>query len=113
MTERRALIDRQSPLPVTRQCRLLSLHRSTAYYQPQAVSDEDLALMRLIDKIHLKRPVLGARRIPGELRDRGWIVNRKRVQRLMRLMGIRALYPKPRTSTPGTGHVIIRTGSRT
>jgi len=106
MTERRALIDRQNPLPVTRQCRLLSLHRSTAYYQPQAVSDEDLALMRLIDEIHLKRPFLGARRIPGELRDRGWIVNRKRVQRLMRVMGIRALYPKPRTSAPGSGHVI-------
>lgn len=106
MTERRALIDRQNPLSVTRQCRLLNLHRSTAYYQPRTISDEDLVLMRLIDEIHLKRPFLGARRIPGELRDRGWIVNRKRVQRLMRVMGIRALYPKPRTSAPGSGHVI-------
>jgi len=106
MSERRALIDRQSPLPLTRQCRLLGLNRSTAYYQSRAVSDEDLELMRRIDEIHLKRPFLGARRIRDELRDLGRIVNRKRVQRLMRQMGLRALYPRPRTSIPGTGHVI-------
>ena len=84
MSERRALIDRQSPLPVSRQCRLLRLNRSTAYYRAQAVCDEDLALMRLIDELHLKRPFLGARRVRDELRERGRIVNRKRVQRLMR-----------------------------
>ena len=62
--------------------------------------------MRRIDEIHVKRPFLGARRIRDELHDRGWIVNRKRVQRLMRQISLRALYPKPRTSAPGTGHVI-------
>jgi len=106
MTERRALIDRQNALPVTRQCRLLALNRSTAYYQSRAASDEDLALMRRIDEIHLERPFLGTRRIRDELHDRGQNVNRKRVQRLMRLMGLRALYPRPRTSIPGAGHVI-------
>lgn len=106
MTERRALIDRQNPLPVTRQCHLLSLNRSTAYYRPREIAEDDLELMRRIDEIHLERPFLGTRRIRDELHDRGWIVNRKRVQRLMRHMGLRALYPKPRTSVPGTGHVI-------
>lgn len=62
--------------------------------------------MRRFDEIHLERPFLGTRRIRDELQDRGQFVNRKRVQRLMRLMGSRALYPKPRTSSPGTGHVV-------
>lgn len=106
MTERRALIDRQNPLPVTRQCRLLDLNRSTAYYQPRAISEDDLELMRLIDEIHLERPFLGTRRVRDELHDRGQLVNRKRVRRLMRQMGLRALYPRPRTSAPGAGHVI-------
>lgn len=106
MSQRRALIDRQNPLPVTRQCRLLDLNRSTAYYQPRAVSDDDLALMREIDEIHLERPFLGTRGMRDELQDRGWPVNRKRVRRLMRQMGLRALYPRPRTSVPGAGHVI-------
>ena len=100
------MIDRTHSLPVTRQCQLLNLNRSTVYYQPMGVSDEDLKLMRLIDKIHLKRPFYGSRRIRDDLQGLGYPVNRKRVQRLMRKMGIMALYPKVNTSRPGKGHKI-------
>ena len=62
--------------------------------------------MRLIDEIHLARPFLGSRRLTDELKDRGFHINRKRVQRLMRLMGVEANYPKPRTSTPGKEHKV-------
>ena len=100
------MIDRTHSLPVTRQCQLLNLNRSTVYYQPMGVSDEDLKLMRLIDEIHLKRPFYGSRRIRDDLQGLGYPVNRKRVQRLMRKMGIMALYPKVNTSRPGKGHKI-------
>jgi putative transposase len=100
------MIDRTHSLPVTRQCQLLDLNRSTVYYQPIGVSDEDLRLMRLIDEIHLKRPFYGSRRVRDNLEDLGHTVNRKKVQRLMQQMGIRALYPKANTSRPGKGHKI-------
>ncbi len=100
------MIDRTHSLPVSRQCRLLDLNRSTVYYQPKGVSDEDLKLMRLIDEIHLKRPFYGSRRIRDDLQGLGYPVNRKKVQRLMRQMGIMALYPKRNTSRPGKGHKI-------
>ncbi len=97
------MIDRTHSLPVIRQCQLLNLNRSTVYYQPLEVSDEDLKLMRQIDEIHLKRPFYGSRRIRDDLQDLGYPVNRKKVQRLMRQMGIMALYPKRNTSVPGKG----------
>jgi putative transposase len=100
------MIESGSRIPVVRQCALLSLSRSTAYYRPQGVSEADLELMRLIDEIHLEFPFFGSRRIRGELEDRGHRVNRKRVQRLMRLMGLEALYPKPTTTKPAKGHKI-------
>ena len=100
------MIDRTHALPVTRQCQLLNLNRASVYYQPMGVSDEDLRLMRLIDEIHLKRPFYGSRRIRDDLQDLGHSVNRKKVQRLMRQMGIMALYPKVNTSRPGKGHKI-------
>jgi putative transposase len=100
------MIDRTNLLPLTRQCQLLDLSRSSVYYQPLGVSREDLALMRLIDEIHLKRPFYGSRRIRDDLLDLGYSINRKKVQRLMRLMGITALYPKANTSRPGKGHKI-------
>jgi len=106
MSERRAMIHQGHSLPVTRRCELLQVARSTAYYKPAPVSGEDLALMRLIDEIHLELPFYGSRRIRDELDDRGHRVSRKRIQRLMRLMGLRALYPKPRTSIPGKGHTV-------
>ena len=93
-------------LTVTRRCELLDVARSTAYYQPSGVSREDLAVMHLLDEIHLTRPFYGSRRLRDELEDQGHRVNRKRVQRLMRQMGLRALYPKHRTSPRGDGHKI-------
>lgn len=98
------MIDKSSELSVTRQCRLLHLSRSTAYYQPVGMREEDLQVMRLIDEIHLQRPFLGSRRLVDELSDLGLLVNRKRVQRLMRVMGITAIYPRPRTTRPAAGH---------
>ena len=100
------MIDRMHSLPVTRQCQLLDLNRSSVYYQPVGVSDEDLRLMRLIDEIHLNRPFYGSRRVRDNLEDLGHTVNRKKVPRLMRQMGIAALSPKANTSRPGKGHKI-------
>ena len=106
MSERRAKIHIEHPLSKARRCQLLKVPRSTAYYQPAPVSAQDLALMRLIDEIHLQYPFYGSRRLCDELEGRGQTVNRKRVQRLMRLMGLQALYPRRRTSQPGKGHKI-------
>ena len=80
--------------------------RSTAYYRPEAGNQEELALMRLIDEVHLLYPFYGSRRIRDELDTQGHRINRKKVQRLMRQMGLQALYPKRRTSQPGKGHKI-------
>lgn len=106
MSERKKRVKADSQLTVVRRCELLDVARSTAYYEAAAVSDDDLLAMRLIDEIHLRLPFYGSRRIRDELEDQGHWVNRKRVQRLMRQMGLRALYPKPRTSRPGQGHKI-------
>lgn len=96
---RLAQVDRQHPhLSVVRQCQLLAVARSTLYYQPAPADAEDLALMRLIDEQYLKMPFYGSRRMAACLRRQGHAVNRKRVKRLMRLMGIEALYQKPNTS---------------
>ena len=96
----------EHPLSVVRQCRLLEVPRSSFYYRPAPVSAEDLDLMRRIDAIHLDYPFLGSRRVQDELDRAGLRVNRKKIRRLMRTMGIAALYPKPRTSTPASGHRI-------
>jgi putative transposase len=100
------MVDRKDPLPVTRQCELLDLPRSTFYHTPQPVSDEELALMRLIDRCHLKYPFYGSRRIRDWLEDHGHTVNRKRVQRLMRTMGLVALYPKRNLSLANHAHKV-------
>ena len=107
--ERLARVERMAPaLPVTRQCELLALPRSSAYYARRpAVSDEDLRLMRLLDELHLKYPFMGSRRLRDELKKLGVIANRKRVQRLMRLMGLEALYPRKRTSVPNKAHRVF------
>lgn len=107
MSERKAMISKDHKLPVAAQCRVLSVARSTAYYQPaEPVSAEDLDLMRQIDEIYLQWPFYGTRRMRDELGRRGYLVNRKRVQRLMRLMGLQAIYPRRRTSQPAPGHRI-------
>jgi len=104
MSERRTQIHTEHGLPKTRRCELLAVARSSAYYRPEPVSEADLALMRLVDEIHLQWPFYGSRRTRDELEGLGHKVNRKRVQRLMRLMDLRALYPRRRTSQPGKGH---------
>lgn len=106
MSERRAQVHIVHELPKRHRCELLEVPRSSAYYQSKSTSEEDLRLMRLIDEIHLELPFYGSRRIRDELDTRGHSVNRKRVQRLMRQMGLRALYSKPRTSQPGTSHKV-------
>lgn len=97
------MIDKETPLPIVKQCRLLSVSRASVYRHKATVSDVELTIMRTIDEIHLARPFLGSRRIADELKDRSLSVNRKRVQRLMRLMGITAVYPKPKTSKAARG----------
>ena len=104
--ERKAKITPTHALPVTRQCQLLSISRSSAYYQSQGLSDDDLGLMRQLDELHLRIPFYGARRLRDALwDDYGRLVNRKRIRRLMGLMGIRAIYPGHKgTSTPNKAH---------
>lgn len=106
MTERKAMVDKSHKIPINRQCQILKLNRSSFYYRGREVSDSELALMRQIDEIHTKRPYYGSRRIRDWFEDQGISVNRKRIQRLMRLMGIQALYPKKKTSRPGKGHKV-------
>jgi len=91
---------------VRQQCALLGLNRSTWYYADVGESEENLWLMRLIDEQYLLTPFYGSRKMTQWLGRHGYAVNRKRVQRLMRVMGIEAIYPKRRTSQPGPGHKI-------
>jgi putative transposase len=91
---------------ISRQCQLLGLNRSSFYYQPRLVKPDDLELMRLIDEQYLKTPTYGSRSMARHFRRQGRRVNRKRIQRLMRLMGIEAIYPKPHTSRPFPEHKI-------
>jgi putative transposase len=106
--DRRALIDRDdSRLSIRRQCRLLGIARSGVYRPPRPANDNDLGLMRRIDELFTAWPFLGSRRMAAMLRAQGHAVNRKRMQRLMRKMGIAALGPKPRTTKPAPGHKIF------
>ena len=100
------MVDRKDPVPVIRQCALLELPRSTFYHIPKPVTDEELELMALIDRCHLKYPFYGTRRIRDWLEDQGHTVNRKRIQRLMRTMGIAALYPKRNLSLANQAHKV-------
>ncbi len=94
-------------VPITRQCAWLGVPRSSVYYQGKpAVSDDDLALMRRLDTLHIQHPFLGSRRLRDRLERDGVLANRKRIQRLMRVMGLETLYPKRKTSAPGAGHRI-------
>ena len=100
------MIDRTHTLSVARQCQLLKLARSTAYYQPRPVSDTALALMRRIDELHLQYPFAGARMLRDLLRQEEHAVGRRQVATLMRRMGIEALYRKPSLSRRQSGHQI-------
>lgn len=105
--ERLALVDHDDPgLPVVAQCRLLKVARSTLYYRPVPVSADDLAVMRRMDELYLAYPFYGSRRMVAVLRREGWAVNRKRARRLMRLMGLWAIYQKPNTSRQQPEHKV-------
>jgi putative transposase len=98
-------VDRQHPsLSVVRQCALLGISRSSVYYQPVQASQENLVLMELIDQQYLERPFYGSRRMTAGLRSQGYLINRKRVRRLLGIMGLRAIYRRPRTSQLAPGH---------
>ncbi len=105
--ERKEKIGRTHMLPISRQCEALDISRSSAYRLPAGVSEDGLNLMRKLDELHLRHPFKGSRRLRDDLWDaHGLHVNRKRVQRLMRLMGIRALSPGARTTRPNTQHKV-------
>jgi putative transposase len=88
------------------QCELLGVSRSSLYYQPVLPSEEELQLCRLIDEYYLEAPSYGSRRMTAWLRQQGFVVNRKRVQRLMRQLGLEAIYPKPKLSQKHSAHVV-------
>jgi putative transposase len=107
MAERKKKVDRTHELPISRQCLALDISRSSAYRKPAGVSADDIDLMRKLDELHLRRPFKGSRRLRDDLWDNyGLHVNRKRVQRLMRLMGIRALHPGAKTTRPNPQHKV-------
>jgi putative transposase len=91
-------------LSVRRQCELLGLTRSNVYYRPAGRPADDLRLMRRIDELYTAHPFYGSRRMAAELARRGEALNRKRVQRLLRVMGLEAIYPRPRTTVAAPGH---------
>jgi len=100
----RPLVEPDHPrLSVRQQCALLGLNRSSLYYEPAAQTAENLALMKRIDRQYTDCPFYGGRRMTAWLQAEGHPVNRKRVQRLMRLMGLEAVYPRPKLSAAGLG----------
>lgn len=103
----RALVERGQPeISVRRQCELLGVNRSGLYYQPEEEGEENQYLMRLLDEQYTRTPFYGSRKMTAWLETVGHPVNRKRVSRLMELLGIQAVYPKPKLSQPGPGHRI-------
>ena len=104
---RLSLVDRAAAeFSVVTQCRLLKVARSSLYWRPAAVSEDDLRLMRRIDELYLATPFYGARRMVAVLLRDGWTVNRKRVRRLMRIMRIEAIYQRPNTSRRHPDHIV-------
>ena len=102
---RLGMINREHPrLSLVRQCALLDLSRSSLYYHPKGLDESDLELMALIDRQYMETPFYGSRRMMAWLRRQGRQVSRKRVKRLMRIMGITAIYQPPNTSKPARGH---------
>lgn len=107
MTEARSWIDFDNPeLSVREQCRILGIHRSNIYYDPAPESEVNLRLMRMMDEEHLVRPCRGSRQMMDFFLDKEIVVNRKRIQRLMRKMGIEGMSPKRRTTLQLQGHKV-------
>ena len=105
--ERKAMIDRNDDLPVSRQAKVLGISRGSVYYVPRTVSADDLALMRRIDELHLDYPFAGSRMLQTFLAREGYDVGRLHVATLMKRMGIEAIYCRPNTSKPAPGHTIF------
>ena len=101
MNQRRELVDNQHVLSVRQQCDLLHIHRSGLYYKPMGEKEENLKIMKRMDMHYLDHPTAGVLRMQDHLRDHGYIVNHKRVRRLLRLMGLMAIYPKKNLSKLG------------
>lgn len=104
--ERKAMVKKENNMTVSRQCELLSIHRSGLYYKPVPQSEENLHLMRLMDEQYLKTPFYGEPKLTAWLKNQGYQVNHKRVERLMKLMGWQTLYRKPNISKPGKRRLI-------
>jgi putative transposase len=100
------MIDPEHDLPIQKQAEALEISRSTVYYQPRPISDEDLWLMRRIDELHLNYPFAGSRMLRDLLWQQGLKVGRRHIKTLMRKMAIEAIYRKPNTSKPAPGHRI-------
>ena len=100
------MIDPEHDLPIKQQAEVLGISRSTVYYQPRPVSDEDLWLMRRIDELHLEYPFAGSRMLRDMLARQGLQVGRRHIKTLMRKMSIEAIYRRPNTSKPAPGHRI-------
>jgi len=99
------MVEKDHPhLSITQQCDLLSISRSSFYYEPKGETAMNLALMRLIDEQFLETPFYGVRQMTWHLRAGGHLVNEKRIRRLMRLMGLMPIYQRPNTSRKAKGH---------
>jgi len=108
MAERKAIIKKDSKLSKVKKCNLLEMNRSTLYYEPtERLSDsEELEIKKQMDKLHMKYPYIGHRNLRDKLKIKRYVINRKRVQRLMKEMNIHSTAPKPNTSRPGKQHKI-------
>lgn len=106
MSAKKTMIERGTPMSITRQCELLKIHRSGLYYQPRAESEENLLLMRLLDEQYFNTPFYGYRKLTRWLNEKGYTVNPKRMKRLMKLMGWQTLYRKPNTSWKNSEHKV-------
>ena len=104
MAERKAMIDREHDLPITKQAEILKVSRGSVYYLPRPVSSADLEIMQRLDRLHLEYPFAGSRMLRGLLALQGCKIGRRHVKTLMRRMGIEALYRRPRTTKPEPGH---------
>jgi putative transposase len=102
----RAMVDSSEKLSIRRQCCLLEIHRSGIYYAPASESEENLAIMRLLDERYLDKPTHGVLQMQDYLNDEGYHVNHKRVRRLLRLMGLMAIYPQRNLSKLGQAEYI-------
>jgi HTH-like domain len=106
IAERKAMIDREHDLSITKQAEVLKISRGSVYYLPRPVSSADLAIMRQLDRLHLEFPFAGSRMLRGLLAAQGCKIGRRHVKTLIRRMGIEALYRRPRTTKPEPGHKI-------